>query len=208
MKNTSIKILGINGSPRKRTTYQALQTALEAAASIEGVTTEILSLHDKNYRGCNQCDSCAQNQSFCIHKDDFSQEMLDKFINADAYIIAAPVYNMGIPGRLTDFFNRLRPLHQVYPSNTLEYKVGGAIAVGGTRHGGQETAIQTIHNFYFCRQIIIVGGERGAYSGGTVWSGDNLPDGPHLDEIGLDTAISLAIRVAKVAKAVRAGLES
>lgn len=207
MKNATVKILGINGSPRKNATYQALQLALEAAESVGGVSTELLSLHNMKFRGCNQCDSCVKHKSFCVHKDDFTPEVLEKFIRADAYIIAAPVYNMGIPGRLADFFNRMRPLHKIYPSDILQYKVGGAITVAGTRHGGQETALQVIHNFYFCRQIIVVGGERGAYSGGTVWSGDNLPEPGYVDEEGLATVKSLGIRVAKVAKTVRFGLE-
>jgi multimeric flavodoxin WrbA len=123
-------------------------------------------------------------------------------------VIATPVYNMNISWKLLTFFNRFRPLHKVFPPDVLSYKAGGAIAVGGTRQGGQATAIQAIHEFFFCRQILVVGGGKGAYSGGTVWSRDDLENGTKLDDIGLETARSVAIRVAHAAKMIRAGQEA
>ncbi len=206
MKKSDVKVLGICGSPRKKSsTAYVLEDALRAAEAAEGVQTEIIYLSDMNIIGCNQCDACARNQSYCIHKDDFTFDVMAKFVEADGYVIASPVYNMNISWKLLSFFNRFRPLHKCFPADILSGKVGGAIAVGGTRQGGQATAIQAIHEFYFCRQILVAGGGKGAYSGGTVWSHDDLEKGTKLDEIGLDTARSTAIRVAKMAKLLKAG---
>jgi len=50
----------------------------------------------------------------------------------------------------------------------LRNKVGAALAVGGDRVGGQETAIQSIHHFYIISEMIPVGGGSfGANLGGT-----------------------------------------
>ena len=209
MKNSEVVILGICGSPRKKSSTQyVLEEALRAAEKEEGVRTEMLLLSEMTFTGCNQCDACARNKSYCIHKDDFSYDVMERFVKADGYVIASPVYNMNITWKLLSFFNRFRPLHKCFPPDILSGKVGGAIAVGGTRQGGQATAIQAIHEFFFCRQILVAGGGKGAYSGGTVWSHDDLENGTKLDEVGLDTARSTAVRVAKMAKLLKAGKES
>jgi len=70
------------------------------------------------------------------------------------------------------------------------------------------SVIFTLPTVLFCRQILVAGGGKGAYSGGTVWSHDDLENGTKLDEIGLDTACSTAIRVAKMAKLLKAGKEA
>ena len=205
--SNKVTILGINGSPRKSSTYYVLERALQAARESEQVHTDLISLHNMNIEGCNQCDYCVRNRCWCRYQDDFTQELADRFVQADGYLIASPVYNMNITWKLLCFFNRFRPLHKVYPSGILSHKVGGAIAVGGTRQGGQATAIQAIHDFYFCRQIVVVGGGAGAYSGGTVHSRDDLEYGTKLDQEGLNTACSVAIRVAQTAKLIQAGLQ-
>lgn len=59
--------------------------------------------------------------------------------------------------------------------NSLKYKIGTAITVGGDRVGGQEPAIQQIHTFYVLNGIIpISGGPFGANLGANFWSKDTL----------------------------------
>lgn len=208
MSCDKVTILGVCGSPRKGSTQFVLEQALAAAKEQEDVLTDMICLSGLHIEGCDQCDYCVRKQCYCRHKDDFTQELMQRFIQADGYVIATPVYNMNISWKLLTFFNRFRPLHKVFPPDVLSYKAGGAIAVGGTRQGGQATAIQAIHEFFFCRQILVVGGGKGAYSGGTVWSRDDLENGTKLDDIGLETARSVAIRVARAAKLIRAGREA
>ncbi len=50
-----MKVIGLNGSPRKGwNTATLLERALEGAAS-HGVQTELLHLYDLNYKGCISC---------------------------------------------------------------------------------------------------------------------------------------------------------
>ena len=59
-----------------------------------------------------------------------------------------------------------------------------AIACGGDRTGGQESALMQIHTFYILNGAIPVsGGFFGANLGATFWSKDTL-DGVKLDEEG------------------------
>ena len=53
-----MKVLAINGSPRKTwNTATMLNKALEGAAS-EGAETEIIHLYELNFRGCTSCFAC------------------------------------------------------------------------------------------------------------------------------------------------------
>lgn len=53
-----MKVLAINGSPRKTwNTATVLTKALEGAAS-QGAQTELIHLYDLNYKGCISCFAC------------------------------------------------------------------------------------------------------------------------------------------------------
>ncbi|MDQ0205205.1 flavodoxin family protein [Pectinatus haikarae] len=53
-----MKVLALNGSPRKKwNTAVLLQRALDGAASV-GAQTELIHLYDLKYRGCTSCFAC------------------------------------------------------------------------------------------------------------------------------------------------------
>jgi multimeric flavodoxin WrbA len=60
-----VKILGINGSPRRRgNTWIMLNEALKAASELKNVETEYISLADhKILGGCNACSICRRKPS-------------------------------------------------------------------------------------------------------------------------------------------------
>ncbi|MEW6622189.1 MAG: flavodoxin family protein [Bacillota bacterium] len=192
-----VKILGISGSPRKGATDFAVKKALEAAAEIPGVTTQYWSVKGKKIGYCMHCDKCIREKTMCYIEDDF-KELEQLFLDADAYIIGSPVYDMNITAQLTACFNRLRPIYLVHPG-VLKNKVGGAISLGGTRHGGQETTLQAIINFYLMHGILVCGGLGGCYSGGTVWTKDGKAQGAADDEVGMNTVLGLGRGVAEAA---------
>ena len=79
----------------------------------------------------------------------------------------------------------------------LANKVGGVVAVGGVRNGGQELTIQSVQAALMCQEMIVVGdGRPTAHFGATlVNKGDDIS----ADEFGLLTARNLGRRVAEVA---------
>jgi len=53
-----MKVMAINGSPRKEwNTATLLENALEGAAS-QGAETELVHLYDLNFKGCKSCFEC------------------------------------------------------------------------------------------------------------------------------------------------------
>ncbi len=192
-----IKILGIGSSPRKAATEYSLKQGLKAAKSVPKIETEMIVLRNKNLPHCIHCDRCIkENSRFCVYHDNYDKEMYEKFYKADGYLIASPVYTMNINAQLTSFFNLLRPTWNVMQKNPAYFwdKVGAAISVGGTRHGGQETTINSIHGFFHTHGIHVIGGAE-TYNGGTVWSKDNLKDGAKADKEGMSTVRAIGQRL-------------
>lgn len=190
-----VKLLGISGSPRKAATDFAVQKALEAAEEVPEVRTEFWSVKGKEINFCIHCDVCVKNESRCFRDDDID-ELLDLMLEIDGLIIGSPVYDMNVSAQLATCFNRMRPLFITKPG-ILKNKVGGAIALGGTRHGGQEATLQSIINFYLMNGMLVTGGVEGCYSGGTVWTKDEKEEGVKNDKPGMNTIYGLGKAVAE-----------
>lgn len=196
------KILGICGSPRKKESYAALEAALSAAAAHEGVETELVSLRAKKINPCIHCNKCLKdNADRCTVYHDDMDELYDKFYKADGIIIASPVYDMNITPQLAAFFSRFRSAWKlsVQDPHFFMNKVGAAISVGGTRNGGQEGVIHSIHNFYSAHGITICCGGGEIYAGAALWNpgdGSDTMDDPQ----GMQNAKDLGSKLAIITK--------
>ncbi len=195
------KIIGISGSTRKNATDYALQEALKAAAEIDGIETEFFSVRGKTIHPCIHCDRCIkENYMGClVYKDDDMDEIYHRCLEADGLIVASPVFEMGISPQLSAFFSRFRSMYNVLKKDPEAYGkvVGGAIAAGGTRNGGQEMTIACIHNFYHTQGCVVTGGALGVYAGASVWTQDNRKFNDDVDPIGCENARKLGRKVAR-----------
>lgn len=193
-----MKIVGIACSPRKgKTTAHALEECLKAVqAAVPAMQTELLELADYKFNGCVACGKCAK-EFECSQKDDFSQLIpaLDDPTLA-GIIVATPVYLGSMTSQCKAFLDRC----VMFRRNGFRFrnKVGGVIAVGGVRNGGQSLTIQAVHAAMLVQDMIVVGdGQPTAHFGGTVWSGH--PDGVAADTFGMQTVQNLGKRVAELA---------
>lgn len=200
-----VKILGICGSPRRKSSYTALEAALKAAEAEGDVVTELVELRARNMKPCVHCNKCLRDESDrCTVFEDDMTELYDKFYEADGVIIASPVYEMSITAQLSTFFSRFRSAWMISVKDPYFFmrKVGAAITVGGTRNGGQEFALQTILNFYNTQGMTICNGGSGIYSGAALWSpgdGSQKMD----DEAGMENAKALGKKVAVMSKIMK-----
>lgn len=193
-----MKILGISASPRQgQGSFIALEAALEAARqAAPGLETALLELAGKSINGCQACGQCAK-EFACGQRDDFPAllgELTDSGLGG--LILATPVYFGGMTAQAKAFLDRCVILRR--HGFKLRDKVGGVIAVGGFRNGGQELAIQGVQAAMLTQDMVVVGdGMPTSHFGGTGFSGG--PGGMAGDEFGLATARSLGRRVAEVA---------
>ena len=78
------------------------------------------------------------------------------------------------------------------------FSLGGVLAVGGCRNGGQEITIQSVQAALLSQQLIVVGdGVPTAHLGATLGSGSE--GGVTKDKFGMSTAKNLGRHVAEVA---------
>ena len=200
-----VKILGICGSPRRKSSYTALQAALEAAKAQGDVEVELVELRARNMKPCVHCNKCLRDESDrCTVFNDDMTELYDKFYEADGVIIASPVYEMSVTAQLSTFFSRFRSAWMISVKDPYFFskKVGSAIVVGGTRNGGQKFALQTIVNFYNTQGITVCNGGSGIYAGAALWNpGDG--SGQMNDEWGMENARALGKKTAIMAKIMK-----
>ena len=173
-------IVGISGSPRRQATEYVLLESLKMLEEFD-FDTQIFTVRGKKIGFCQHCDYCLTGETCAI--DDDMQNLYSLLRDAEALILATPVYNGGISAQLKAVMDRCRALVAA-DSSFFRYKIGMAIAVGGDRMGGQELALQQIHTFYILNGILPVsGGFFGANIGSTFWSKDSL-DGVKSDKEG------------------------
>ncbi|MEL7608438.1 MAG: flavodoxin family protein [Bacillota bacterium] len=210
--DVSVHILGVSGSPQNGATKYSVQESLKAAQEIGGVTTDFVDLRGMKINFCIHCNRCVkEGVQYCPSfngKDDMTLELYQRIVAADGLIFGSPVYQMTLSGQLQTFINRLRPIAPLYAKGHWATRVGGAIAVGGTRHGGQETTLETINNFFLCTGMVNVSGGIFAYNGGSIWSQNRKAEGASEDTTGMGTVRVLGRRVAYMAKILKSGAES
>lgn len=148
-----MKVLLINGSPRKEgNTYLSLK---ECAAEIEkyGVETEIFQIGNKPARGCIACGACKMKDSSCVFTDDVMPEMLKKMQEADGIVIGTPTYYAGPNGTLCALLDRI--FHSA--SATLRCKPGAAVAI--CRRGGASAALDRLNKYFTINEMPLITSE-------------------------------------------------
>lgn len=175
-----MKVLGLsfgrNGGNCDIVLKQALLGALETGAEVSYINT--CNLKIDRCTGCGACDKVRERggMSVCVIKDDFpfvEKEIFD----ADALIVAAPVYVLGPVGQFKNLVDRLGPSHDrgfLMKENDMRRARGlgedkmidkkyfkdrplGLISVGGARtEGWTSMGVSGMHLIGFSSQMIPV----------------------------------------------------
>ena len=193
-----MKIVGISCSPRKgKSTKYALEVCLQAVKEmVPDVETLLIELSDMKMNGCLACGKCMKVLE-CSQEDDFVK-MIPILSDSElaGLVVATPVYFGSMTSQCKAFLDRCVMFRR--NGFLLRNKVGGAIAVGGVRNGGQELTIQAVHAAMLVHDMVVVSeGKPTSHYGATLWSGH--PEGIEKDVFGLETARNLGKRVVEVA---------
>lgn len=193
-----MKIVGISCSPRKgKSTKYALEVCLQAVKEmVPDVETLLIELSDMKMNGCLACGKCMKVLE-CSQEDDFVKVIpILSDSELAGLVVATPVYFGSMTSQCKAFLDRCVMFRR--NGFLLRNKVGGAIAVGGVRNGGQELTIQAVHAAMLVQDMVVVSeGKPTSHYGATLWSGH--PDGIEKDAFGLETARNLGKRVSEVA---------
>lgn len=104
-----MKVIAINGSPRRNWNTDLLcQEALKGAASC-GAEVELIHLYDYCFKGCISCMAChlktSMDQYLCFYKDELTP-VLQKCLDADVLIIGSPIYYGQVTGMVRSLMER------------------------------------------------------------------------------------------------------
>lgn len=211
----TVKILGISASHRKRwNTDYALGQALHAAGQLgPWVRTESIRLADYQINPCSGCHLCfmeGRDGRWCPPWRDGMAEIYPKLIEADAILVATPVYWQSSSAKLRDFIDRTNPFctgANTPFSGGLSGKVGGVIAVAFDTHGGTELAVSHVQAWMLAIDMVVVGTglhhPKGAYVGGMastqLGTPSAGPDSIKFDRYGMRSIYGIGRRVAETA---------
>ena len=135
-----MKVLLINGSPRKNgNTFVALS---EAAKQLEknGIEAEIVQIGVKPVRGCIACGQCKMKElNRCVFDDDICNRISEKLDAVDALIIGSPVYYGQPNGSVLSLMQRMF----FSAGKKVQNKPAAAVCV--CRRGGATAAFETMN---------------------------------------------------------------
>ena len=189
-----MKVLLVNGSPRKEgNTYLALR---EVAASLEaqGVETEIFWIGNQPINGCLMCGACGRN-SCCVIKDVVS-EFYEKAQEADGFVFGSPVHFAGPAGNFCSFMDRLF-YSSINDGHTFCMKPAAAITVA--RRAGTSATLDRMNKYITYGHMILISS--------SYW---NMAFGCARGEVaedaeGLQTMRNVGLNMAYVLKCLNAG---
>lgn len=146
-----MKVLLINGSPKKEgCTYTALS---EVAKELEeqGIETEIFHVGSKAVQGCLGCGYCSKSEDhLCVYKEDPLNEAIIKAREADGFVFGSPVHYAAASGALTSFLDRLF----WSTSRSFAFKPGAAVV--SCRRGGSTAALDQINKYFTFANMPVV----------------------------------------------------
>ena len=85
-----MKVLLLNGSPRKGNTYAALEAVKKDLENVSDIQVKEIIASDVNVSPCIACESCGSGNG-CVFDDD-TNDVIEAVVEADAVVFATPVY--------------------------------------------------------------------------------------------------------------------
>ncbi len=185
-----MRILGIYGSPRKRGNTDILLDEALRAAGAGGADVSSVRCCDLKIAGCVECGGCEQTGK-CVVDDDM-QKVYPKLYEADAIILASPIFFYGLTSHAKALIDRCqaawckRMLDKTPEERrTLDAGRGYLICVGATKGKNLFEGAQLVGKYFY--DALDMSYEGGVFINKVEGKGDirNHPDAlKQADELG------------------------
>ncbi len=189
-----MKVLLINGSPRKEGNTHIALSEVAGALRAGGAETEIVPIGTKAIQGCIACNRCAE-LGRCVFDDGPYRTIREKLAAADGIVVGSPVYYAGPNGSLCALLDRL-----FYSSSQLlRHKPAAAVVV--CRRGGASAAFDRLNKYFTINDMPVVPSQ--------YWNSvhGRLPGEAALDAEGLQTMRTLGRNMVWMLKNLKNGGE-
>ena len=135
-----MKVLILNGSPRKNGNISLAINEMEKIFAAEGIEVINMQVGNMDIRGCVACGTCAQTGKCAF--DDIVNEVAEVFKEVDGLIIASPVYYASANATLIALLDRL--FYSSHFDKTM--KVGASIVCA--RRGGCSSTFDELNKYF------------------------------------------------------------
>jgi multimeric flavodoxin WrbA len=150
-----MKVVGINGSPRKDGNTAILIGKVFEQLKAEGIDTELIHLGPQAVNGCLACMKCFENKDrHCTQKKDGLNQWMDRLAAADGIVLGSPVYFANISGQLKCFLDRAWMVARAN-GNLFKRKVGAAVVAA--RRAGAVSTFHSLNSYFTISEMIVVG---------------------------------------------------
>jgi multimeric flavodoxin WrbA len=154
-----MNVLVILGSPRRKGNSSLLAQQIAKGAKSGKAKVETLYLHEKSIAPCRACMSCQRENSRGCSIDDDMQEIYAKLLEADAWVIASPVYWFTMSAQTKLFMDRCFALAAYRKDPFRGKRIAIAMAYGDMDAftSGCVNALRAFQDAYGYTQSTIVG---------------------------------------------------
>ena len=135
-----MKILMINGSPRKGGNTAIALEEMRKVFEKNGIETDIFTLGTQQITGCRACWACKKIGKCVI--DDAVNDVAAKLRESDGLVVGVPVYYASANGTLISLMDRLFCSRNA----DLTMKVGAAVVTA--RRGGASATFDEINKYF------------------------------------------------------------
>lgn len=189
-----MKVLLINGSPRKNgCTFTALNEIAKEFQN-QGIDSEIVQIGTAGIHGCIGCGTCREKKS-CVFEDDIVNECVEKMKEADGLVVGSPVYYASANGSVISLLDRM------FYSGGGSFAGKPAAAVTSARRAGTTATLDEINKYFTISQMPVVSS--------TYWNmvHGSCAEDVQKDEEGLQTMRNLARNMSWLIRCIRCGKE-
>ena len=189
-----MKVLLINGSPRKEGNTAAALAEVANQLAKEGIGSERVWIGNKPVRGCSACNQCAsEGLGRCVFDDDVCNRISEKFADANALIVGSPVYYGQPNGALLSIIQR------AFYSNGASISGKPAASIAVCRRGGATAAFESLNMPFQMMNMPVVTSQYWNIVYG------RTPGEAAMDKEGMQTMHTLARNMAWLLKSTNGG---
>ena len=135
-----MKVLFINGSPRKEGNTAIALAEVAKQLAKEGIESEMVWIGNKPIRGCIACGQCKVKAiGRCVFDDDICNKISEKFEESNALIVGSPVYYGQPNGALLSIIQR------AFFSNGTNISGKPAASIAVCRRGGATAVFESLN---------------------------------------------------------------
>ena len=189
-----MKVLMINGSPRKDGNTARALDEVRQVLEAEGIEVDCVQVGKEAVRGCVACNACSK-LGRCVF-DDVVNDIAARFEQADGLVVGTPVYYGSANATTVAVLDRL--FYSTPYSKSM--KVGAAVAVA--RRGGLTATFDELNKYFTISGMPVASGQ--------YWNGvhGTLPGECEQDLEGLQQMRTVGRNMAFLIKSIALGKEA